>query len=108
MSPQNSDMIPTRDTQKRNLMEDTVLEKKPDSHKQKQTPNHMPLPSVVTKAKSSMSHIKIDGIQRPLTARPTTPNVPDKTPRGAKTYSKPWLINTAADQSQDGMSTGNR
>ena len=55
----------------------------------------------MNKAKSGMSHLKVGTVENPKSARPTTPNVPAKTQtRAHKDYSKPWLINTAAE-SQD-------
>ena len=52
----------------------------------------------MSKAKSGMSHLKLGAVENPKSARPTTPNVPAKTQtRAQKDYSKPWLVNTAAE-----------
>ena len=49
----------------------------------------------MTKANSGMGHLKVKNIEKPQTARQTTPNLQANGGREDKNYSKPWLINTS-------------
>jgi hypothetical protein len=82
-------MVPTRDNEQVRRNE-TPLDTVPEKKKQ----NHLGLPKAMTKAYSGMSHLKVKNIEKPQSARPTTPNLPAKGNRENKNYSKPWLVNT--------------
>ena len=64
---------------------------------EKQQPNKFALPKGMTKAKSGMNNPQLKANEKYSQARPFTPSVPAKTPRESKSYSKPWLVNAAAE-----------
>ena len=83
-------MVPTRDTEQVRRNE-TPLDSVPEKKKQ----TNLGLPKAMTKANSGMGHLKVKNIEKPQTARQTTPNLQANGGREDKNYSKPWLINTS-------------
>ena len=62
-----------------------------------QQQNKYALPKGMTKARSGMSYSQLKANEKYSEARPFTPSVPAKIPRDSKSYSKPWLVNAAAE-----------